>query len=108
MSSTIKQCINTFKIVSDISDSQTRKKAVECLCENGWLYKALREIALNIVRKNIPLNLNQKKKLKRYRKSIYKLAITKSNRKNKKLVSQVGGFLPILVPALISLLSDGI
>jgi hypothetical protein len=70
------------------------------------LYKALNEIAVNTVNKKVPLSQKQKTSLKKYKIDIEKLSCyTKNSAKRKKLVCQSGGFLPILIPTIASVLT---
>jgi len=66
---------------------------------------ALSEVALNTLLGNVPLSDQHKKKLKRHRFSIRNLAKAKVSLKNKKdFLIQKGGFLPLLISPVLSLL----
>lgn len=71
---------------------------IRCICE----------CALNILRGNIPLKSDQKKKLRRHAPLIRRLAAKKGCWKSKKkFVVQSGGFLPLLLaPILGTVLSN--
>ncbi|GFR10310.1 uncharacterized protein TNCT_138061 [Trichonephila clavata] len=64
----------------------------------------LSEICLNVLAGNVPVNV---KKLRRYKNCIRKVACRKVSLKAKKklLVQQSGGFLPLLIPAVVSALA---
>lgn len=65
---------------------------------------AICEICLNLLSGNIPVNV---KKLQKYKNSIRKIACrsTHLNSKKRILVNQSGGFLPLILPAVISALA---
>lgn len=67
------------------------KSQIHCLCE----------ICLNVLEGNVPV---QVKKLHKYRNAIRKIAnrSTSMNQKKKILVNQAGGFLPLILPAVLS------
>jgi hypothetical protein len=66
----------------------------------------MNEIATNTVNKKLPLSLNQKKSLRRYKTNIQKLScFTKNKTKRKKQLVQSGGFLPFIIPAVASVLT---
>ncbi len=66
----------------------------------------MNEIAVNTVKQKVNLSKVQKKALKKYKIDIEKLSCyTKNSSKRKKLVGQSGGFLPILIPTVASILT---
>ncbi|OXA53844.1 hypothetical protein Fcan01_11810 [Folsomia candida] len=67
--------------------------------------KALSECVLNVCAGNIPLTPGQFLKLKKKRKALFKFLKAKSI-KNKKLVVQTGGFLPIVLMKRMRLVSE--
>lgn len=71
---------------------------IRCICE----------CALNILRGNVPLKADQRKKLRRHAAVLRRLAANKGCWKSKKrYVVQSGGFLPLLIaPILGTLLSN--
>ena len=95
-----------LKIIARIRDLRMRKKILSEIADK-CLYKALNEIAVNTVSKKVPLNRATKIKLRKYKTQIKALTRrTKSRRSQKKLVIQSGGFLPILIPAVASILGS--
>jgi len=66
--------------------------------------QAICEICLNLLAGNIPIDT---KKLQKYKTSIRKVACrsTHLNSKKRILVNQSGGFLPLLLPAVVSALA---
>lgn len=107
MSDNLKKAIEILKIVSSIKKNKLRKEVLSDLSCNECVYKGLREIALNIIKKNVPLTLKQKVKLRPYKTLLQDLALKKAGKlKKKKLVIQSGGALPILIPAVISIVGE--
>lgn len=106
MSKNLNYCIEKLKLISKISDPKLRKKVLLNLYDE-CLYKALHEVAVNTVKSKVPLSTKQKKQLIKYKINIQKLACpTKIKNKRKRLVLQSGGFLPILIPAIASILTS--
>jgi hypothetical protein len=67
---------------------------------------AISELALNTLKGNVKLNLKQKSKLKKFKKSLRKLANKRFSVKSRKsLLLQEGGFLPILIAPVLSALA---
>lgn len=68
--------------------------------------KAICECCLNTLRGNVPLTNEQKKSLSRHKTTLRKLENRKvSLAKKRKLIVQKGGFLNILIPAALSVLT---
>jgi len=95
-----------LKIISKIRDSQLRKRVLSEIADD-CLYKALHEIAVNTVKRNVPLSRPAKISLRKYKFHIQNLARkTKDRKQRKSLVVQSGGFLPILIPAVAAILGS--
>ena len=93
-----------LKIIAKIRDSRLRKKILSEIADQ-CLYKALNEIAVNTVSSRVPLNRHTKINLRKYKTHLNALANKTTDRRlQKKLVVQSGGFLPILIPAIASVL----
>lgn len=69
--------------------------------------KAVCECALNTLKGNVPLTPHQKKKLRAHKQLLRRLADRRVSlfKKKKILVQQGGGFLSVLIPAALSVLS---
>lgn len=68
--------------------------------------KAICECTHNVLKGNIPLSPYQKKSLKKYKNSLRKIGTKKGTLfSKKKLIIQQGGFLNILIPAALSVLT---
>lgn len=69
--------------------------------------KAVCECSLNVLKGNIPLTSHQKKSLSKYKSTIRKIGSKKGSLfQKKKLIVQKGGFLNILIPAALSVLTS--
>ena len=66
---------------------------VHCICD----------CARNVISKNIPLTVKEKKRLKRYKNWIEELAHKQTSDRRRKYLIQKGGFLSALIPTLVSL-----
>ena len=76
---------------------------IEIFSKNKKFVKAIKEIASNTVNKNIPLSVSDKIRLKKYKQVIVDL----SERGGKQcLIQSGGGFLPLLVPIVTTVLSS--
>ena len=105
MSENLQHCYRLFKIILEIKN----KSARDYLLKNTYcdpVFRALVELARNS--QNLPLNREQKRKLKRHRKLLTELvsAENKPIRKKKQLYIQSGGALNILIPALATIISS--
>lgn len=106
MSANLRACIEKLRMIAAIRDPELRRKVLTSLADD-CLYKALNEIAINTVARKVPLTLKQKRRLRKFKVKIQNLTCkTNSNRKRKQLVAQSGGFLPILIPAIASVITS--
>jgi hypothetical protein len=83
------------------------KKIKDSLIKKGErdLILSINECVINTLNGNITLSPKEKLKLKKYKYSLRKLLKNKSIHKKKKILIQEGGFLQILLPSAISLIS---
>lgn len=106
MSSTLKKYLSDLKFISGIKNKKIRENILKELSKDEMLFNALKEMVENVVRKNIPMKSKEKRLLKKYKKTLMLYMRPKiSKRKKRQIVSQSGGFLPILVPVLSAFLS---
>lgn len=106
MSENLRKCFPKLETISVIKSTKMRNKVLQDICDD-CMYKAFHEIAINLFNKNIKLSATQKKKLCKSKKLLLKLSKKTSNKKErKKLVSQSGGFLPVLIPTLAAILTS--
>ena len=106
VSQSVRKTVPLLKVIAKLSNAN-RKKVLSEVGGDEILYKALREIAHNTIKGNVKLNKYQKAKLKPYSRTLEELCTsTKCLKRRKKLVVQSGGFLPILIPAVASLIAS--
>ena len=105
MSKNLLKCLEELKEVASTKSTYHRKKILKQLSKKNCIYLALKEIAKNTIKRNIPLNNAQVKKILKHRKVIKGLTCkTKSKIHKQKLINQSGGFIQAILPALASLL----
>ena len=95
-----------LQLLKDISQSKNPKLVLQ-KCPKS-IIKLLCECILNVIRGNVPLTKSQKSKLSPYKQSLRKLSNKKIPlyKKRKVLVQKGDGFLSILLPAAISIISS--
>ena len=83
------------------------KKIKDNLIKKGekGLILSINECVINTLNGNISLSPKEKLKLKTFKYTLRKLLKNKSIQKKKKILIQEGGFLQILLPSAISLIS---
>ena len=107
MSHNLKLCLGHLKFISKIKSSKFRKAILKDLSCKNCYFRALKEIAENAIKGNLILDTKTRKKLYPYKASIKRLCCkTKSKQQKRKLVIQSGGWLPIILPAVISIVSE--
>ena len=105
MSKNLLKCLEELKEVASSKSPYQRRKVLKQLSKRNYIYLALKEIAKNTIKRNIPLNNAQVKKILKHRKVIKGLTCkTKGKIKRQRLVNQSGGFIQAILPALASLL----
>ena len=106
VSQSVRKTIPLLNVISKLS-KPNRKKVLSEVGGDDMIYKSLREIAHNTIKGNVKLNKFQKAKLKPYSRTLKDLCTSpKCSKRRKKLVVQSGGFLPILIPAVASLIAS--
>lgn len=108
MSKNVKQLIPLLKILNAVP-----AKVKKSILKNSGdeLIKAISEICLNFCKGNVRCNKKCLNRLKKFKSSIHKLAAVKRSQKNltkerKVLIQQGGAFLPILLPPILSALTQ--
>lgn len=106
MSKNLLAMVAHLEVIASIKSSRIRNKVLQEFADNLKIYDALREIALNTIKGRVPLNDNQKKKLRKYKKVFLGLAKkTNSKKAKRQLVVQSGGFMSLLIPIITGLVS---
>ena len=95
-----------LKVIKSVLNSRGRQRLK--LIKQPSIQKLLREICVNVLRGNVPLSTNQRRKLKPHAASIRKLALKKTSLKNRYKLVQKGGFLPFLLKPLIALAASSL
>ena len=101
-SKNLKRCIPVLETLSTVKDAKKRKMLLRMFEDN--LRRAIREISHNLLQGNITLNEEDKKRLTRFKKILRLLADPKTKKlRFRRIVSQTGrGFLPLLIPLIVS------
>ena len=106
MSNNLLHCLEKLKKVSSIKNVKQRQKQLDKISD-ACIYKALNEIAIYTIEGSIKLSPQRLKKLRKFNRNIKKMSTKTNNRtEQKKLVKQSGGFLPILIPAVASIITS--
>lgn len=94
MSQLVKEYFPLLEFISKIKSPKERKFVLLTLLKDNKLKKVLREIAKNVVEKNIPLTPKEKRMLSKYKRVIWRL---KSREKVSNVINQEGAgfFLPL-------------
>jgi hypothetical protein len=84
--------------------SKSKPKEIKSILESvdPKFIQLLCETTHNLLLGNIPLNDEKLKQLKKYKTKIRKLCSKNTLETKKKLLGQTGGFLNVLIPALIT------
>lgn len=107
ISSNLKESIPVLKLMSNIKSRKLREQfLLDQFKASDKIYKAMGEISENLVHKNIPLETHHKKKLQRYKKHIVNLVQDKAKTRRKYHLKQSGGYLPIILPVVFSLIES--
>jgi hypothetical protein len=108
ISESLKLTLPFLKILSKLSKTN-RLNILKEIGGDQHLFNALHEIAHNTLNRRVKLDKAQIKKLKPYKRILEELCdqnSRKCGKRRKKLVQQGSGFLPILIPAIVSVLSS--
>ncbi len=107
MSKNLRKCMKNMHLVCDANCPKIKKSLLKEMSKNGHYFEALFEIVHNINLKNIKLKTAEKKKLKKFvRFMMMVLDKPKSKIKRSSLVNQSGGFLPVVLPILGTVLAE--
>lgn len=106
MASALELTLPILEAIMRIRDPNERKTVLLIMLKDHKLKRALKEIALNVVERTIPLTDKQKKLLEKYKSAIWKI---KSKTSVKTVIQQEGeGFLSILLPIVASIISQNV
>src|ERR1700743_18169 len=102
MSQTLKKFIPYLRILQK-SSAKMRNKLTKKHCSPEFI-KCICECAKNVLVGNVTLSPEHKRRLKRHKHSLRKLALKKTSMKSKKKIVQSGGFLGALLGPIIKVL----
>jgi len=102
MSQTLKKYEPYLRLLQK-SSSKVRNKLTKKHCSPDFI-KCICECAKNVLVGNVTLSPEHKRRLKRYKHSLRKLALKKTSIKSKKRIIQSGGFLGALLGPIVKVL----
>lgn len=103
MSTNLQEFLPILEAISSIKLKADRDLVVRIFCKNDNFVKAIKEIATNTVEGNIPLEIEDKLKLRKQKAVLIALA----GKRGKQALRQRGaGFLPILLPIISTILGS--
>ena len=106
MSERLQKNIKVLCAIAANRNPKSRKLQLKHICEDTDIASCLREICKNLVNNKIPLKAKHVKQLRKHKRIIREIAKKKNSKQKKsQLVQQSGGFLPILLPIVSTLLS---
>jgi hypothetical protein len=100
----ISECQEKLKKLINCPNSRKRNNLLRK--SKGCLINAISEISKNCLTGNLPLKKSEITKLKKYKKVLRFIANKNSLKKRRKVILQRGGFLNILIPSALHLLSE--
>ena len=94
---------STLAVLKALGEKDLRPALRNCVIDSmtSGEMKALREVAVNFLSKNIPVKQSELLKLGRYKNTLRNLANTPVLEKNKKALKQKGGILPFFIPLIV-------
>lgn len=100
--------IKCRKELQEFSKNKSPKKREQLVnSAKDCVIDAISEISSNCLKGNIPLNKCKYSKLKKYKNALRNLQKPNLSRRTKRnIISQKGGFLQILIPAALSVLTS--
>ncbi len=106
MNDIFKNIIAQKNLLLELSKHKSHYKTAILKKAQPQLILAICESIYNILEGKVPLNLIQKQELKKYKAILRKLVQKNKIKYKKKLLVQSGGFLPVILPAIFSLISN--
>ena len=99
---------DNFEFFSYLAKLPARRQKILIKGMDRDLLLALSEICLNIIKRNVPLTDNEKKKLKPYEKQVYQMSLKRHSINKKKQIAQTGGFLGTLLGSVLPILISSV
>jgi hypothetical protein len=104
MSERLRRNAHVLKALHKASPTK-RKQILRAHCGKDFI-NCVGEISKNVLKGNVRLTAAQRKGLRRRKKTLQLLARKKTSIHKKKRLIQSGGFLGVLIPAIVSLLGS--
>src|SRR5882757_4500908 len=102
--SRVLNCAKDLDKISAVKNFKIRSKLISQ--SKACIIDAISEIAKNCLKGNIPLKSCDFKKLSTYKNLLRAISKKSSIQKRRKLISQKGGFLSLLIPPALSLIAS--
>lgn len=102
-----------LRVLADLNkrpQAALRQRLLLEFTKDDQFCRAIRVIAKNVLRKQVPLSKSQCCRLRTHKKVLHGLydCKSKNKRKRRKFASQSGGFLPWLIPLVASVVGEAI
>jgi len=105
----MKRVIKYLPVLQVLQSRQIDKKAKRALLQSSQLIRVICECCLNILKGNVTLSKLEKKRLKKHRLLLRRLAERKPLKTKQKLIQEGGGaFLPLLLAPIISAITGAL
>jgi len=105
MSKNLQDQIAILSFVGSIKDTRLRADLFKYVSKNTYIFNALQEVAFNVMKDNIKIPENIKKRVRKHKSQLIKLIGKPNKRDRSKLVVQTGGSLSLIFPLVVSMLS---
>ncbi len=107
MSKNLRACLSNMNMVCETKNTKVKKSLLNAMSCEDCYFKALFEIVTNISKGNLKLTNIEKKKLRKHIKLMEQILAKPEKEARRALaVKQSGGFLNIVIPALIPVISE--
>lgn len=107
MSAKLRKQWDRLQIIANAKSKKTRIELIKQFSSEIDFVVAIREICKNIVNRNIPLSPKQVRRLKEHKRDIlYLTQRTVNTPAYRRRVNQVGGWLPIILPLVATVIGE--
>lgn len=94
-----------IKLKEFYSCSKKEQKKILKNKSDKKIIEVIKDIILNLLKGHIQLTEKEKKELKKYKYTLRKIINTKPVCRSREIIVQKGGFLPVLIPSAITLIT---
>ena len=102
MAHRVHNCQKAIEALEKVKDCEQKRNHIINVAGKELVH-CIGDCVLNVLNGNIPLEYEEKKRLKRYRNCLRELVKKKTSDKKKKHITQEGGFLGAVIPILSGL-----